>query len=233
MAEKVAHQIWQNECGHTTWGLTSWNQGEAFASCGIGHFIWYPDGKKGPFHEQFPEFLLFAKKRGAPIPSWLQKATYCPWTSREDFCSQMQSQKMLELRTFLQATVTLQAHFIAQKLETVLPKLVAHLSPKEKEHVAAMFHWICENENGLYPLIDYLNFKGEGIAPQERYEGQGWGLLQVLQKMKYQTQISAIEEFVSAAKSILTERVRHAPKKRGEERWLKGWHNRLDTYLKI
>ena len=38
-------------------------------------------------------------------------------------------------------------------------------------------------------------------------------------------------EFVSAAKTVLTERVQHAPPERHEERWLKGWLNRIDTYV--
>ena len=29
--------------------------------------------------------------------------------------------------------------------------------------------------------MDYVNFKGEGVSSSERYRGQGWGLLQVLE----------------------------------------------------
>ena len=29
-------------------------------------------------------------------------------------------------------------------------------------------------------MIDYVNFKGDGLKPTERYKGEGWGLLQVL-----------------------------------------------------
>jgi hypothetical protein len=47
-ALKVGKRVWQNECGGTISGLTSWNQGEDFASLGIGHFIWYPKGRRGP-----------------------------------------------------------------------------------------------------------------------------------------------------------------------------------------
>jgi hypothetical protein len=39
---RIGNRIWQNECGGTLAGLTSWNTGENFASLGIGHFIWDP-----------------------------------------------------------------------------------------------------------------------------------------------------------------------------------------------
>ena len=43
--DRIGKRIWQNECGGTADGLTSWNAGENFASLGIGHFIWYPKGR--------------------------------------------------------------------------------------------------------------------------------------------------------------------------------------------
>src|SRR6266446_3164255 len=46
--QRIGKKIWQNECNGTISGLTSWNQGEDFASLGIGHFIWYPQGRRGP-----------------------------------------------------------------------------------------------------------------------------------------------------------------------------------------
>ncbi len=38
--------------------------------------------------------------------------------------------------------------------------------------------------NGVYALVDYVNFKGEGTLATERYQDHGWGLLQVLEGMK-------------------------------------------------
>src|SRR5438552_18973326 len=52
-ALRIGKRIWQNECNGTVAGLTSWNTGEDFASLGIGHFIWYPEGRRGPFEESF------------------------------------------------------------------------------------------------------------------------------------------------------------------------------------
>jgi hypothetical protein len=41
----------------------------------------------------------------------------------------------------------------------------------------------------------------------------------------------AVKEFVRSAKKILNDRVQNSPAARNEARWLKGWENRLNTYL--
>jgi len=71
--QRIGKKIWQNECNGTISGLTSWNQGEDFASLGIGHFIWYPKGRRGPFEESFPKVVSFVSKRGAKLPTLLLK----------------------------------------------------------------------------------------------------------------------------------------------------------------
>jgi hypothetical protein len=40
------------------------------------------------------------------------------------------------------------------------------------------------NLRGLYALVDYCSFKGEGTAPAEHYNTQAWGLGEVLFQMK-------------------------------------------------
>ena len=82
-AQRIAQKIWQNECRGTLEGLTTWRQGEEFASLGIGHFIWYPKEKKGPFEETFPSLLLYLQKSGALIPDFLLKSRGCLWNSKE------------------------------------------------------------------------------------------------------------------------------------------------------
>src|SRR3977135_1305819 len=70
-ALRIGKKIWQNECNGTVSGLTSWNEGENFASLGIGHFIWYPKGQRGPFEESFPKLISFISSRGAKLPKIL------------------------------------------------------------------------------------------------------------------------------------------------------------------
>src|SRR5213082_4024116 len=87
---KIGKKIWQNECKGTISGLTSWNAGEDFASLGIGHFIWYPKGKRGPFDESFPKLVRFVSAHGAKLPPFLLVGhdTFCPWNSRVEFQGQ-------------------------------------------------------------------------------------------------------------------------------------------------
>src|SRR5262249_34516535 len=63
-ALRIGHKVWQNECNGSVAGLTSWNEGENFASLGIGHFIWYPKNVHGPFEESFPKLVSFISQRG-------------------------------------------------------------------------------------------------------------------------------------------------------------------------
>src|SRR6059058_5790614 len=110
-ALRIGKKIWQNECNGSVAGLTSWNEGENFASLGIGHFIWYPKGQRGPFEESFPKLVIFISSRGAKLPTLLLKIdeTPCPWNSRAEFQEAIGSPKMRQLRQFLVDTIDLQA----------------------------------------------------------------------------------------------------------------------------
>ncbi len=230
-AEKIATQIRNNECGKNPEAITSWNEGEAWASLGIGHFIWYPRNSPGRFQEQFPEFLAFVKKSSVAMPQWLEEAEGCPWHSRKDFLESFYDEKMIELRTFLLSTLPLQAQFIVSKLENALTKITATLSPNERKRIEANFYKVAEQPNGIYALADYLNFKGDGLSAQERYNGEGWGLLQVLQQIPEASPLPPVETFAAIAKTLLEQRVKNAPPERKEDRWLPGWCSRLHTYL--
>src|SRR5467141_1315224 len=122
--QRIGKKIWQNECNGPISGLTSWNQGEDFASLGIGHFIWYPQGRRGPFEESFPKVVSFISKRGAKLPTLLlgPATKPCPWNSRTEFLRAQHSTEMNTLRRFLAGTVDLQAEFLIARLESALPK---------------------------------------------------------------------------------------------------------------
>lgn len=231
-ADAIGRKIWQNECGGTVEGLTSWNQGEDFPSLGIGHFIWYVQGRRGPFEESFPQFLAFLKQRGAAMPAWLAEAKGSPWTSREQFQAERSSPRMAELRKFLAGTVPLQTEFIVQRLERSLPKMErATANPADRARLRANFYKVSESRGGVYALIDYVNFKGEGIKAEEKYQGRGWGLRDVLLEMgEIAGGKVAAAEFSEAAKRVLHRRVDLSPASRGESRWLAGWMNRCETY---
>ncbi|MFA6028390.1 MAG: hypothetical protein WC969_00915 [Elusimicrobiota bacterium] len=228
--QEIGRRVWKNECGGTVEGLTHWNKGESFASLGIGHFIWYPAGQEGPFEESFPKLLSFLRSEGASVPAWLVDGLDCPWADREAFFSDLQSSRMRELRALLADTVALQARFIVMRLEASLPKILAVLPYEERAAVRERFYLVASGGLGVYALVDYVNFKGEGVNPTERYKGQGWGLLQVLQGLAEEPSLPANALFADSAARTLERRVRNSPPERNEARWLPGWLKRLDTY---
>jgi hypothetical protein len=226
-AQSVGQRLWQNESGRSISGLTAWNSGEDFASLGIGHFIWYPAGHRGPFEESFPRLLRFFQQNSVQLPSWLRPEESCPWPNRSAFLADINSAKMRELRELLQKTISLQARFAANRLEQALPQMLANAESDTRSKVEGNFSALLHEPAGVYALVDYVNFKGEGTSPTEHYQGQGWGLLQVLTTM---SPGSGLAGFRSAAEKVLRRRVQNAPPERHEERWLPGWLNRVATY---
>jgi len=230
----VGQRIWRNECRGTVDGLTSWNKGEGFASLGIGHFLWYPHAGADRFQESFPQMLAYMQQRGVTLPPWLAASRYCPWKTKEEFDGAHDDPRMVELRNLLAQTVPVQTEFIAKRLEAALPAMLAQLpSPSEQAAVRDRFYALYGTEGGLYALMDYVNFKGEGTNPAERYNGQGWGLLQVLQGMQGQPRgAAALAAFSDSARRTLERRVQNAPADRQERErgWLAGWTKRCESY---
>lgn len=224
----VADKIFQNECGGNEMALVSWNRGEAFPSLGIGHFIWYPQDVRGPFTESFPALLAFAEKEGKALPAGLSPRISAPWSSREQFLAQLHSPLTTAIRNWLKSTRDIQAKFIIRRFNRAVPRLLEHTPPSEQKHVAARIQALLASAQGAYALIDYTNFKGEGINPGERYRNQGWGLLQVLQGMADGTDI--LNAFADSAAAVLERRIENSPPEWGEKRWRAGWLSRIDSY---
>ncbi len=229
--EKIGRGIWKNECAGTVAGLTSWNAGEDFASLGIGHFIWYPAGRSGPFEESFPLFVAWLAKRGVAMPRWLAETKGCPWPDRASFRKDKDGPRQTELRALLAATVVEQTEFIMARLEAAIPRLEA-AAGRSSARVTANVRLLRQTAAGNFAMIDYVNFKGDGITATERYRDQGWGLLDVLIEMEAKGAAQAPRAFADAAKRVLTRRVANSPPERKEKRWLEGWLNRCETYAK-
>lgn len=225
----VGNLIYKNETGLKREFLVHWNKGEEFPSLGIGHFIWYPENfKNGRFDESFPGLIEFYKEKGISVPAILS-TRYSPWTSLEQFDEAKKNGEMNTAIDFLENTKDVQIEYIYKRLDSSLEKLMA--VSKNPEHVKKQFNRVASSKNGLYPLIDYVNFKGEGIKDTEKYKGEGWGLLQILELMKgEETGASALNEFADAAIFVLHRRIDNSPTERGEERWKANWTNRCNSY---
>lgn len=231
---KIGHKIWQNESGGKVSGLTHWNDGEQFPSLGIGHFIWYPANYKGKFVESFPKFVHYAVSQKTPnIPEWILTTPVCPWNSKAAFDAAKNGSRLTELRNFLATNVRLQTDFIISSSRAALGKILNAAPASDRRKIQENYAKVASTSNGTYALIDYVNFKGDGTSAAERYNGEGWGLLQVLNNMQPSSNgQSAARAFADSAKFVLLRRVRNSPPARGESRWTAGWNNRCETYAK-
>jgi hypothetical protein len=225
-------RIYANECNRVAACLTSWNEGEEFPSLGIGHFIWYQAGQAGIYQETFPDLLRYLQSQGQTLPAWVAQQDFeQPWADRASFLAARDGAELTELRALLEKSVPEQTAFIVQRFHAAVPGLLAAAPPAERAALEGKLAAVAQSEapRGLYALIDYVHFKGEGTNAAERYQGQGWGLLQVLQAMPADAP-DPLEAFIASADQTLTQRVANAPVERGEQRWLAGWRNRLATY---
>lgn len=223
---QLGNLIWKNEGQQKIEHLTTWNEKEDFPSLGLGHFIWYPTETKGPFKEQFPELLTFMKSKGVVLPPWLADAQLAPWQSREQFYDAFEEPQLTALRVLLSEQLLIQTEFIIQRLEKAIPLILANSTNTEQQRIQSQLQRLA-TPAGVFTLLDYVNFKGEGLNVNERYQGEGWGLKQVLLAMPIQAE-DPLHSFGLAADEILTRRVKNAP--RDETRWLKGWRVRVHAY---
>jgi hypothetical protein len=230
-ARGIGQRIFMNECAGKEESLIAWNEGEEFPSLGIGHFIWYPKGCKATFKESFPSMMAYMSDNGARPPSWVRKAQYAPWKNREDFEKQRNSWRTRQLRAYLAKTKDLQTQFMVKRFFDDMPKMIKSAPPRNRDRIQRNLYAVASSPYGMYPLIDYVNFKGAGIKPEECYNRQGWGLRQVLEEMEPAPPGKrALNNFAAAADKVLTRRVYNSPAERGEKRWLPGWRNRINTY---
>lgn len=230
-AREIGQKIFMNECGGKEENLIAWNTGEEFPSLGIGHFIWHPKKASGNVIESFPSMLNYMNQFGARAPSWVRRTTFAPWRTRTEFERQKDTWKMKQLRNYLAKTKDLQAEFMTERFFDEVPKMLKSASPRNRARITKNLYSVARSPCGMYPLIDYVNFKGAGIEPKKCYRQQGWGLRQVLEEMKPAVPGKrALNNFADAADRVLTRRVRNSPVSRGEKRWLPGWRNRINTY---
>ncbi len=229
----IAEKIYQNETSGNPKNLMFWSKNETFPSIGIGHFIWYPAGQPKIFDETFPAMIDYYIANKVQIPKWLYYArkTGAPWRDRATFERSRNDKEFRQLETLLLNTKALQTQFFFDRLHESIPEIVKHVAPQYRQHIVNNYNALAATKGGWYPLIDYINFKGKGIKATERYKGQGWGLLQVLQNMRpVKPGPFALQEFARSAKEILERRVRNSPPEKNEARWMPGWINRINSY---
>ncbi len=229
----IGDQIFKNETGGKIDQLVHWNHREDFASMGIGHFTWYPAGRRARYGNTFPGLLDYLQKNGVQLPYWIQRARFegAPWHTREELMRAKNTPEVRQFSQLLYNTRNLQAKYIMDRAMRAMPRLVKKTPQHLRTHVADNLNAVANSRGGRYVLIDYVNFKGEGLNRNGGYKGHNWGLLQVLEEMR-PTNIGpqALNEFADAAMRVLERRVRNSNPRRNERKWLRGWRNRTNTY---
>ena len=229
----IGTKIFQNETGGRIDQLVHWNHREDFAAMGIGHFTWYPSGRRQSFGNTFPGLLDYLQKNGVKLPAWIQSARFtgAPWRTREELMRAKNTLKVKQFSQLLYDTRHLQAKYIMDRAMRAMPRLVKKTPSHLRAHVAKNLNDVANSHGGRYVLVDYVNFKGEGLRRNGGYKGQNWGLLQVLEEMR-PTRVGqpALNEFADAAMRVLERRVRNSKPSRNERKWLPGWRNRTNTY---
>lgn len=230
----IGERIYQNETSGERDKLTFWSEAEEFPSFGIGHFIWLPQGVDVPFEATFTQMVALISLT-EPAPEWV-RTDVMPWKSRAEFMQDLHSPRMRALRDWLEQTKLAQAEFIVKRFNARSRKAIALADEMNNARLLELFTGLMQTRYGQFAMIDYVNFKGFGDNPLERYQGQGWGLLQVLEAMPELVENAATPEclvwqFALAGEKTLKERVARAPVERNEGRWMLGWKNRLMRYF--
>ena len=69
-ASAIGARVYRNETGGRRERLLWWNEGESFASLGIGHFIWYPPRSEKTFVESLVRLGVGSHREVADIRSF-------------------------------------------------------------------------------------------------------------------------------------------------------------------
>ena len=228
---KIGQQIWFNEMGKRRELLVSWSEHESFPSLGIGHQIWLPKDSTHRYTQGFPKLCTYLHKCGVTLPPWLRRAQYmpAPWKSREEFLKD--PTKRQELYKLLSSTIDVQTNFMIEQLDRRWPTILKSAPAQKRAALARSFNLLRSSLLGTYSLVDYLNFKGDGINKFEESNHQRWGLLQVLLAMPddvLEAHVNAA--FSLAAAQVLLRRIRNSVPEYTLIKFMAGWLKRVHTY---
>jgi hypothetical protein len=142
---------------------------------------------------------------------------------------------MSQIKSLLENTKYLQTLFMLERLKTFRAKLSGNpLVFFSNYKIVTRFQTLTGSKEGVYALMDYLNFKGDGLEAKERYNGYGWGLKQALEEMDEDGFKNApLAEFSRSTYKLLERRVENSNPERNESLWLPGWKKRTVSYTEF
>jgi hypothetical protein len=189
--------------------MISWDE-RGFAYVGVCEAIWYPEtpDKDKKFLGDWPAFCESLKEQGIDVPDLALAPA--PWHSQEELNADLENlnksdeeiadpdqinrkHQLSELVNFLKREDVIKSEYGSRvdRLEKAIDpnsesSILKDLPPGKAEIIKANFNLVAHIKPdarrpvGLYALVDYCNFKGEGTAPAERYNTEPWGLGEVL-----------------------------------------------------
>lgn len=197
----------KHEYGGDPKGVVMWNKYENFLSLGIGHYLWGRNSGQG---ESFREMIKYVHSTGCyrgAYPSVLKfrdgSIGGMPWGSKKSFEASESSAQVKELKSFLlgKDMQVCQVKFQMNRLQAGLSKML------QKEATNFEFkktvNELASSEAGVVAMLDYVNFKGEGLSEKRR---GNWGLFEVLRRASVDPNVRAVNKFKAAAINVLKNR---------------------------
>jgi hypothetical protein len=183
-------------------------------ACKREYLVWWSE------NEEFPSL-------GIEIPEVLKNYNKgCIWTNRNEYLDPKSADQIEQIKIWLENTKDIQAQFLYQRALNMLEDIIDY-DPATRIDIEKLFAL----DIGKFAVIDYINFKGSGLNFTERYGHHGWGLLQVLQNMKFNP--DPVDAFIKSAIEVLKMRIKAAPPERNEKVFLNSWIKRFESYRKF
>ena len=157
-------------------GLTHWNKGSG--SFGIGHLTWFPENSTEKFRN-FSFSSSFFKKEDAVIVrnGWPKQKSVLG--SHRKFLKDFKSERMVALRQFLWILKIYKPSLLL--IEGELQRFSSKNGAKslQKNRKTNLYQLLTPHKE-LMPWWIILILKAQAQSRRETYQGQGWGLKQVL-----------------------------------------------------
>ncbi|MBX9743102.1 MAG: hypothetical protein K2W99_06160 [Chthoniobacterales bacterium] len=194
----------------------------------MGGGIWYGEKTQLNYTEDWPTIAKALKDNGVKLPEWALGA--CPWANQEELTAALSSgfpyydeiQSLQDTLSTDPKALDILFRFGKWKrfLTAVDPNsdapdhyIFTDATPGDAQLLADRFNAVAAMRDdaghplGLYALMDYDNWKGEGTSVTEIRNTQHWGLQSVLRNMSEEEMKSegVLQAFIHSARRTLVE----------------------------
>lgn len=214
---RVTANLLNNETGCKAGNMMEWDSkaGEFFPSIGLPHVVGFPVGARKVVDESFPRFWQYLQQNYKGTTRWPDLKLVgesVPWKTKKEFET---DPVVKDLNRFLldPDVMELQGQFAVQRATSSIGAILAanSLDPNPRVRTGELcsrFKNLLKTPQGLQAIVDYVNWKGEGIHYSEQTDTKHirWGLKQVLENIGTVDPKNAHLQFADAASRALAER---------------------------